>query len=190
MGVWVAIGISVLSLVVAVAGTVLSNRRAEESRDIAREALEDSRQTRTDALWSAAVEAVNRVYGIDPMRQDVQQPLQNLRVAWIALVDGLPGWTGLDEWLAAEHSYGAAIGRQVLARASAKPPTNEDEHMALLKPHLDWGIGLSSNLRYLRTTGHDVGALTKLRDNARENITAIYARNRWDLPEGPTFEAL
>jgi heme exporter protein D len=190
MGVWVAIGISVLSLAVAVIGTVLSNRRAKESRDIAREALQDSRQTRADALWSSAVEAVNRVYGVDPMRQDVQQPLQNLRVAWIALVDGLPDWTGLDEWLAAEHSHGAAIGRQVLARATLKPPRDEAEHMALLKPHLDWGIGLSGNLRHLRSTGHDGEALAKLRDNARANAIAIYERNGWDLPEGPNFEPL
>ena len=178
-----ALSVSVFALLVALAGTVLSNKRAKESRTIAREALEDSRQMRTDAVWSAAVEAVNRVYGVNPLRQDVQLPFQNLRVAWIALVDGLPNWSGLDGWLAAEHSHGAAIAREILVRATAKPPTSEDEHMVLLQPHLDWGIALSGNLRHLRANGYDAEALLTLRDNARKNLEAIYERNRWDLPE-------
>lgn len=184
MGMW-ALGISILSLVVAVVGTVLSNRRAKESRDLARDALDDSRQTRADGLWSSAVEAVNRVYGIDPLRQEIQMPLQNMRVSFTALVDGLPEWTLLDEWLAAEQALGAALGRRVLARAAASPPRNEDEHMSLLHPMLDWAMALSSNLRHSRNSGHDASALAKLRDEAKKNVVAIYTQNGWDLPENP-----
>jgi hypothetical protein len=117
------------------------------------------------------------------MRHDMQIPLQNLRVACVALVDSLPEWTTLGPWLAAEHTRGAAVARELIVLSLASPPQDEDEYMEVLKPFLDWGIAFSGNLRHLRNVGHDVSALLELRDNAIGHVAAIHQRNGWDLPE-------
>jgi hypothetical protein len=91
----VALVLSVLSLVVAGIGTVLSNARAKASEGIAREALADSRRAVEQGLWSDVIEAVQRIIGMDPTTEPIGTRFQDLRVASTSLVDGLPEWHGL-----------------------------------------------------------------------------------------------
>ena len=178
-----ALAVAILALVVAIVGTSLSNKRAKESRDIAREALDDVQTARTEALWSSAVEAVMRVIGLDPTAEPVQEPLRNLRVHLVALVDGLPEWDGLGAWVAAESARGAVIARELLEHA--RPGATTDERFARLEPYLTWGINLSQNLRALRNTGHDAQVLADLRDSAHRDVVTIHKRNGWALPSDP-----
>lgn len=178
-----ALAVAILALVVAIVGTSLSNKRAKESRDIAREALDDVQAARTEALWSSAVEAVMRVIGLDPTAEPVQEPLRNLRVHLVALVDGLPEWDGLGAWVAAESARGAVIARELLEHA--RPGATTDERFARLEPYLTWGINLSQNLRDLRRKGHYPDAIAQLRVIAQRDVEAIHVRNGWDLPENP-----
>ncbi len=175
-----ALVLSIISVLVTVVGTVQSNRRAKESQRVAQEALDDARQARLDAVWSAAIESVGRIYGLDPTRSEMQVPLQDLRVAQTALTDALPGWTGLDRWLAAEHALGASVARHVLE--NARPGVTIDEHMAVLKPFLDWGIGFSQNLRHLRTVGPAPVEIADLTKHAMGEAVKVHERNGWPLP--------
>jgi hypothetical protein len=72
-----ALVVSGLSLLVAVVGTVLPNRRSSE-------ALDESRKAVTTALWSGAREAVQRLIGFDPASEPVGDRLANFRIAMIA----------------------------------------------------------------------------------------------------------
>ena len=77
-----AIFLSGLSLVVAIAGTALSNKRSSE-------ALNESRKAAASALWSGVQSAVQRFVGFDPSKEPIGERLSDFRIATIALVDEL-----------------------------------------------------------------------------------------------------
>lgn len=168
-----ALVLSGISLVVAVVGTVLSNKRASE-------ALVESRKAATVALWSGAQEAVQRLIGFDPASEPIGERLPNLRIAMIALVDELDGWEGFDEWLEAERALGACLARQVVERA--KPGDTVDERLKALDPYQQWAQVLSTNLRRFRAVGYDEVAALKLRDNAADEMKRVCEANGWPLP--------
>ncbi|MCM3509569.1 hypothetical protein M3668_02045 [Rothia sp. P100] len=168
-----ALVISALSLLVAGVGTYLANKRANE-------ALSESRKAAVDARWFAVQEAVQRLIGFDPTAEPVGERLANLRITSIALVDQLEDWDGIDTWLEAERMLGATIGRQVME--VAKPGESVERRLETLDPLMSWANALSSNLRHLRSTGHDADALTKLQTNAEEQVVAIHVSHGWDLP--------
>jgi type II secretory pathway pseudopilin PulG len=169
----IALVISILSLLLAGAGTLLSNKRASE-------ALEESRKVKYGALWSGAQEAVQRLVGFDPTTEPAGDRLVNLRIAMIALTDELEGWKGFDTWLEAERALGATLGRQVME--SAKPADTVELRLANLDPYHRWAIVLSQNLRHFRSVGYDAEAVTKLSANAMEQTTAIHQKHGWQLP--------
>jgi hypothetical protein len=84
-----AVILSGLSLVVAIVGTALSNKRSSE-------ALNEARKGAASALWSGVQQAVQRFIGFDPSMEPVGDRLSDLRIATIALVDELEDWAGLD----------------------------------------------------------------------------------------------
>lgn len=169
----IALVISALSLIVAGIGTYQANRRAAE-------ALAESRKAAVDARWFAVQEAVQRLIGFDPTAEPVGERLANLRITSIALMDQLDGWDGIDSWLEAERALGASIGRQVME--GGKPDDSVDQRVKNLDPMISWAHALSSNLRHLRSSGHEAGALAKLQANAEEHIRAIHCHHGWDLP--------
>ena len=169
----IALVVSGLSLVVAVVGTVLANRRASE-------AIAESRRAATVALWSGAQEAVQRLIGFDPASEPVGERLANFRIAMIALVDELEGWEGLDRWLEAERALGTTLARQVMERA--KPGDTVDERLNVLDPYQRWAQVLGMNLRRFRAVGYDGGAVTELREHAAKELKAICEANGWPLP--------
>ncbi|TKV27425.1 hypothetical protein FDK12_12035 [Arthrobacter sp. NamB2] len=179
----IALIVSVLSLGVAFGGTYLSNKRAKE-------ALGESRRAAADARWSALQEAVQRLIGFDPTAEPIGDRLANLRIAMIALIDELDGPAVFDRWLAAEHTLGATLGRQVLE--TAQPGATIEQRVNRLGPLMGWAQALSGNLRRFRSVGLDVETLSKLRLHARELVETLHASHGWDLPpeEDPRLEPM
>lgn len=169
----IALVISALSLIVAGIGSYQANKRANE-------ALAESRKAAVDARWFALQEAVQRLIGFDPTAEPVGERLANLRITSIALTDQLDGWDGIDSWLEAERTLGATLGRQVME--AAKPGETVDQRVKNLDPLMSWAHALSSNLRHLRSIGHDPDSLAKLQSNAQENVKTIHRRHGWELP--------
>jgi hypothetical protein len=168
-----AVILSGLSLVVAIVGTALSNKRSSE-------ALNEARKAAASALWSGVQQAVQRFIGFDPSMEPVGDRLSDLRIATIALVDELEDWAGLDTWLDAERALGAVLGRQVMEMA--KPGDTVDERLANLDPYQLWAQALSSNLRRFRAVGFDADAAAELRTIAEKNAQSVYERHGWELP--------
>lgn len=169
----IALVLSGLSLVVAVVGTVLSNRRSSE-------ALAESRKAATAALWSDAQESIQRLIGFDPASEPIGERLANLRIAMIALVDELDGWEGLDRWLEAERALGAVLGRQVMDRA--QPTDSVEERLKILDPYHRWGQFLGMNLRTFRSKGYDDSVAAELCDHAADQTKKVCQANGWPLP--------
>ena len=169
----IAVVLSGLSLLVAVVGTSLANKRSSE-------ALSESRKASAAALWSGVQEAVQRLIGFDPIVEPLGDRLANLRIAMIALIDELDDWAGLDEWLEAERALGAVLGRQIMERA--KSGDTVDERLKVLDPYQAWAQVLGGNLRRFRSQGYDADTAAKLRDHARELVSQVYERNGWVLP--------
>jgi hypothetical protein len=169
----VALAISALSLVVALAGTYLANKRS-------REAIAFSQRAAVDARWSRLQEAVQRLIGFDPAAEPVGERLANLRIAMVALVDDLPEWDELDSWLEAERALGATYGRQVME--AAKPGDSVEQRVNNLEPLMTWAQALSSNLRFLRSKGHNAAALRRLTSHAMGLIEEIHQKNGWESP--------
>lgn len=161
------------SLVVATIGTTLSYRRSGQ-------ALRESQKAASSALWSAVQEAVQRLIGFDPASEPLGDRLANLRIAMIALVDELDDWAGLDEWLEAERSLGATLGRQVMEHA--KPGESVDQRLKVLDPLQSWAQALGGNLRRFRSQGYDTETAAKFRDHASALAKEIHKRNGWQLP--------
>lgn len=168
-----AVILSSLSLIVAIAGTALANKRSNE-------ALDESRKAAASALWSGVQQAVQRFIGFDPTTEPIGDRLANFRIAAIALVDELDGWTGLDTWLEAERALGAVLGRQVME--AAQPGDTVDQRLANLGPYQRWAQVLSQNLRRFRMVGFDAGAVAKLQASAVSQIKAISAKHGWEPP--------
>lgn len=168
-----AIILSGLSLVVAIVGTALSNKRSSQ-------ALRASRKAAASALWSGLQQAVQRFVGFDPTVEPVGDRLANFRIAAIALVDEFDDWAGLDKWLEAERALGAVLGRQVMQ--AAKPGDSVDQRLANLDPYQRWAQVLSINLRRFRAVGFDPVAATELQANAEAQIKAISEMHGWELP--------
>jgi hypothetical protein len=169
----VAIILSGLSLVVTVVGTALSNRRSSE-------ALKESRKAADSALWSGMQEAVQRLIGFDPASEPIGERLANLRIAGIALIDGLDGWEGFDTWLEVERARGAALGREVMDRA--KFDDSVERRLEILEHYHLWAQVLSSNLRMFRTTGYDAKVAAQLRDIAEQHHRSLYEKHGWGPP--------
>jgi hypothetical protein len=168
-----ALILSGVSLIVAIAGTALANKRSNE-------ALEESRKAAASALWSGVQQAVQRFIGFDPTVEPIGDRLANFRIATIALVDELDGWAGLDTWLEAERALGAVLGRQVME--AAQPGDTVDERLANLGPYQRWAQVLSQNLRRFRAVGFDAAVVAKLQASAEGQIRAISAKHGWELP--------
>lgn len=169
----VAVILSGLSLVVAIAGTALSNRRSTE-------ALQESRKAAASALWSGVQQAVQRLIGFDPTMEPIGDRLSDFRIATIALIDELDDWEGLDAWLESERAHGALLGRQVME--SAKADDSVDERLANLDPFMLWAQVLSQNLRQFRAVGFDAAAAGKLRSHAERQMEGLYASHGWERP--------
>lgn len=168
-----ALILAFLSLVVAIVGTTLANRRSNE-------ALEESRKAAASALWAGVQQAVQRLIGFDPTMEPVGERLADFRIASIALVDELDGWAGLDTWLEAERILGATLGRQVMD--AARENDTVDQRLQNLEPYQRWAQVLSHNLRRFRKVGYDAGAVAELRASAEGQIRTISAEHGWDLP--------
>ncbi|KUG57377.1 hypothetical protein AVL62_13145 [Serinicoccus chungangensis] len=168
-----AVIVSGLSLVVALVGTALANKRSKE-------ALEESRKAAVSALWSDVQQAVQRFIGFDPTMEPIGDRLANFRIATIALVDELDGWAGLDTWLEAERALGAVLGRQVME--ASQPSDTVDQRLANLDPYQRWAQVLSQNLRRFRMVGFDADVVAKLQASAQNHIEAISAKHGWELP--------
>lgn len=169
-----AVILSGLSLVVAIVGTALSNRRSSE-------ALRESRKAAASALWSGVQDAVQRFIGFDPTTEPVGDRLANLRIAGISLVDELDDWSGLDTWLEAERALGAALALDVME--SAKPDDSIDRRLAILESYQLWAQALSANLRQFRTSGYDADIVAKLRKTAEQHQRSVYEKHGWELPQ-------
>jgi hypothetical protein len=117
---------------------------------------------------------------VDPTTEPLTEKLPTLRVRLIALVDGLPEWRGFDQWLATEHVLGAALSREVLARAR-KDESNE-ERVEKIKPYLDWGVALTQNLRHFRNIGYSPDDVESLRAHVSGVLKGAYTRNGWGEP--------
>lgn len=168
-----AVILSGLSLVIAVVGTALANKRSKE-------ALDESRKAVASGLWSNVQEAVQRFIGFDPTVEPVGDRLANFRIATIALVDELNGWAGLDTWLETERALGAILGRQVME--SARPGASVEERLANLDPYQRWAQVLGRNLRHFRKVGFDPAVAAQLQASAEGQIKAITAKHGWEPP--------
>lgn len=179
----IALILAVLSLLVAIVGTALSNKRSSE-------ALKESRKAAVAALWSGVQKTVQRFIGFDPYFDPIGDRLANFRIAVIALVDELEDWDGFDNWLEAERVLGAALRRQVMAQS--KPGDTVDQRLNVIDPLLRWAHTLGGNLRLFRRRGYDADTVAKLRDSANNNVLAIYKAHDWELPRTtiPGVEAL
>lgn len=131
--------------------------------------------------WLQAQKAVQRFVGFDPAREPVGERLSDLRIAMIALVDELDDWVGLDDWLEAERTLGAVLGRQVMEQSQQSDSL--DRRLEILGPYQLWAQALSSNLRFLRSRGYDPVALSKLHQNAISLRQSIQGANGWSSPE-------
>lgn len=169
----IALIVAGLSLVVSFAGTILANRRSKDALALAQRAA-------VDARWSAMQEAVQRLIGFDPAAEPVEERLINLRIAMVALVDELPDWAGLDTWLDAERVLGATSARQVMA--AAQPGDDVETRVRNLEPLMTWAHALSSNLRFLRSKGHDPKALQQLTEHVTDLVRKVHEKNGWKLP--------
>lgn len=168
-----ALVISVLSLLVALVGTYLTNKRSKE-------ALAASQRAAVDGRWSATQEAVQRLIGFDPSAEPIKDRLADLRIAMIALVDDLPEWTELDRWLEAERILGATYGRVVMETQDGTDDI--EQQVRNLEPLMTWAQALSSNLRLLRSKGHDAAALRALAANDSDLIRQLHEKYGWEQP--------
>lgn len=82
--------------------------------------------------------------------------------------------------MAVEHSLGVAFGRQVMERA--QPNATVGEHLATLRPYIDWGMALAQNLRHLRNIGYSLKDIGGLRVNSSNVLRGVYSRNGWGPP--------
>lgn len=168
-----AVIVSGLSLIIAVVGTALANKRSKE-------ALDESRKAAASALWSNLQQAVQRFIGFDPSFEPIGDRLVNFRIASIALVDELDDWSGLDTWLEAERALGAILGREVMA--SARVGDSVEKRLANLEPYQRWAQVLGHNLRRFRKVGFDPTAAAALQASAEDQIKTISAKHGWEPP--------
>lgn len=186
-----ALIISALSLVVALVGTLLANRRSIESHRLALEAKSDAREAVQSAAWSKSVEAVQHLIGLDPMTDDVSGPLRDLRIANTALVDELQ-WAGLDRWLGEEQALGATLLRDSVERRvkSGIGVGSPDQRLAALSSVQEWAMALMNNLRLFRREGEKAESLLALTNHAHDVALAVHKRNGWKVPSGPSLMPL
>lgn len=168
-----AVVLSGLSLVIAVVGTALANKRSKE-------ALDESRRAAASALWADVQQAVQRFIGFDPRAELIGDRLINFRVATIALIDELDGWPGFDRWLDTERVLGTVLGRQVFELASRDDTV--DQRLAILDPYQRWALVLSQNLRRFRKIGFDARVVQELHASAKSQINAVCETHGWPLP--------
>lgn len=186
--------LAVLSILVAMGGTYLANERAKAGERTAREALEDARLARKEAvelaLWTGAIEAVNRHMAFDPAREDVGTRNQDLRIRLTLLIDHLHEWEGFDAWLAEELSLGSAVARAVMERR--RPGETVTEQLERAWKYSAWAVALTKNLRYLRRYGYKPKHIKYLRDAAHERRVSLYRAHNWgEMPtEVPDIEEL
>jgi len=168
-----ALALSGLSLIVAIVGTVLSNRRSSE-------AVAESRKAAIGSRWSDALTAVQRFIGFDPMSEPVGDRLTNLRIATIELVDSLDDWRGFDVWLDAERTLGACLGHLAMKRATQSDTV--EQRLEALAPYQQWAQALGHNLRKFRNQGYDEAVAKQLGDHALDQIKKVCKANGWSLP--------
>jgi hypothetical protein len=164
----IALVFSGLAIVVAVAGTVLSNLRSTE-------ALELSKRAEASAVWSP----VQRLIGFDPSREPVGERLANLRIAGIALADDL-GWESLDSWLKAERALGSAYAQQAMLDSS--PNDTPDRRLDVTQPYWTSADVLGHNLRRFRKEGYKADEMNSLRSHALGEVNRIHEKHGCPLP--------
>ena len=160
--------VSLVALGISGYATWLNDKRTTE-------ALEEARSAKTQALWSNAIEAVNRVM-VDPTTQTLTEPLQTLRITLTALTDGYNDRPGLDKWLATEHMLGSLVGQSVMAGGPPRDGVSLDEHFERIKPFLDWAKAFSQNLRRLRDIGCTSEGIREVHGYAWAALTDRYAK--------------
>lgn len=161
-----ALGVSIVALGVAVVGTALSNKRAKESRDVARQALQDVREAKESELWASAIASAVRVSGIAAVSLEAKDALLNLRVTGLALADGSREREGLYAWIEAENILGLAIH---MAAVKYRAEENAGE---IQRAWWDWAVRFTEDLRRMRPE-HDPAALARLRDRAKREELAL-----------------
>lgn len=171
----VALVLAGLSLTVSFWAVLSSRGKAEESNRIAREALDEARSSKADALWSAVIRSVNHRMTFNMTAEDAGPMLRDARADLMALVDALPEWEALGEWAAHEQALGAFAAHADLEDMTSDPQ-RLPEHSAR------WGGAFVTNLRRFRATGYDEQMMRRLTLNAQEQIGKVCEARGWELP--------
>lgn len=170
-----------LSVVVAGIGAWLANQRARAGETTAREALDDARLARIQALelalWTSLLEAVNKFANFDPAREPIGTRLDDLRIRMMLLIDHSDDWDGFDKWLAEEHALGTALGRQAMELHVKGEAV--DAFLARIGPYSNWAVALITNLRWLRRNGYKKREISYLYGHAKDTRAALYEARQW-----------
>lgn len=146
-------------------------------------ARRDARKAVGDGLWSTAIEAVLRLAPLDENDPGLGAKVQNERLAFVALADGIKGkdWDHLDEWLQAEHTLGMALLREVFEAHEVNPSMSVEQALTIRNPHNRWVSALANNLRLFRKEPNRA-EIVKLRDNTTQVWKSVFAKHGWDEP--------
>lgn len=164
-----------LALVVSVLSAWSSHRNGARANRLAEQSLAEARSAKITETWRAAIEAANERMSLNPLAEDVAAPLRRSRAAFMALVDDLPEWPALGEWLAIENVLGAVCSHADMEDMDA-------EANRLPERQMQWGLALVSNLRRLRATGYDEPALHRLIESHRDQLAGLCAERGWEVP--------
>lgn len=170
-----ALALAGLSLVVSVLALLSSRSKDEEANRIAREALDEARSVKTAEAWAAVIRSTNHRMTLNPTAEDAGPILRDSRADLMALVDALPEWTALGDWLANEHVLGAAA-----ARADLEDMGRDRDALPDLSAR--WGAALTQNLRRFRATGYDEQTMHRLTASTREQLERLHTSRGWELP--------
>lgn len=175
------LALAAVAILVAGFGAWLANERAKASEKTAREALEDARLARKEAveltLWTGAIDAVNRFIGFDPAQEAPKSRMQDLRVAIMLLGDHFADWQDFDKWLAEEHALGSALALEAIETHNAAHGV--DQHLERVGRFAAWAAAFSSNLRLLRKHGYKPKKIAHIREHAHDVRASLHQKYGW-----------
>lgn len=171
----VALLLAGLSLIVSALAYLNSRNQGKEANRIAQESLDEARSVKISEAWAAAIRSVNERATLNLMAEDAAPVLRDSRTCLMALVDALPGWEALGDWIAHEHVLGAHAAHADLEDMSQDSGRLPDLSMR-------WGGAFTTNLRRFRATGYDEQTMRRLTSNARDQLTRLCEARGWDFP--------